>query len=261
MTSTSKVTVAKGWNWIGYYGRQVASVNDAMAGMGPQDGDILKGQTGVAYYDTYEWSGSLTTMVPGVGYQLKSTADGTREFSYPSAVLASRMAPGRQYAPSAQKVEDSPACLVFTPVDFRSYPDNATMAAKVVAGASVLSNIELGVFAGEECRAAATTDDEGIAYLTIPGDDSCELTFKVAIGNEVVDAPLTLTYESDASYGSPKHPVIIDLGGLTGIREILYGNGGQSVYDLQGRKIVVDEQNHKLRKGVYIINGQKKTVK
>ena len=106
------------------------------------------------------------------------------------------------------------------------------------------------------------TDYEGNAYLTIPGDETCELTFKVAVGDELVNVPLTLTYETDAIYGSPKHPVMIDLGEMTGIYEILNGTNGETIYDLSGRKILnIKKQNSTLKKGVYIINGQKKTVK
>ena len=77
-----------------------------------------------------------------------------------------------------------------------------------------------------------------------------------------MDAPLTLTYETDAIYGTPKHPVVMSLGDVNGIREILNDNGMQSIYDLSGRKIVNGKSsNRQLQKGVYIINGQKKTVK
>jgi hypothetical protein len=120
----------------------------------------------------------------------------------------------------------------------------------------------VAAFAGDECRAAAVTDAEGIAYLTIPGDEPCELTFKVAVAGEVVDAPLTLTYETDAIYGTPEHPVVMNLGDANGIREMLYDNGIESIYDLSGRKMFNGQRSSfNVRKGVYIINGQKKTVK
>ena len=144
------------------------------------------------------------------------------------------------------------------------YPDNAIMAVKVVADGQTVSHVELGVFAGEECRTAAVTNAGGIAYLTIPGDEACELTFKVAVGNEVMDAPLTLTYESNAEYGTPASPIVLDLTDVaTGIGGM--GDGRDSdVYDISGRKVLNGQSsmvNGQLRKGVYIINGQKKAVK
>ena len=238
--ANAPVTIYQGWNWIGYQGRQIASLGDALASMQKSDGDILKAQRGVAYWDVNSWSGSLLMMEPGMGYQLKSNAD--NEFSYPAR---------------AKKTGSE----MFHPVDFRLYPDNAIMAAKLKDDGMTLANVEIAVFAGNECRTTAVTNEEGIAYLTIPGDEACELTFKVAIAGEVVDAPFTLTYETDAIYGTPRHPMVIDLGSGTGIREIVNGNG-DDIYDLSGRKIANDNAtNRKLNKGVYIINGQKKTVK
>ena len=44
-------------------------------------------------------------------------------------------------------------------------------------------------------------------------------------------------------------------------REMLNDNGMKSIYDLSGRKIQLEDQTRKLQKGIYIINGQKRTVK
>ena len=78
----------------------------------------------------------------------------------------------------------------------------------------------------------------------------------------MVTAPLSLTFETDAIYGTPMHPIVINLGETDGIQEIDSGKDNESIYDLSGRKIVNDDStNRKLNKGVYIINGQKKTVK
>ena len=179
-------------------------------------------------------------MEPGLGYQLKSNAAGT--FDYPESTR--RAGSG-----------------TFLPVNFRKYPDNAIMAVKVVDDGKTLVGVEVAAFAGDECRTATVTNEEGIAFLTIPGDETCELTFKVAVDGEVIVAPLTLTYETDAIYGTPMHPVMMNLSDANGIREMNYDNGMESIYDLSGRKIQLNDQTRKLQKGVYIINGQKQTVK
>ena len=254
-TVKSAVTITSGWNWLGYYGPQIASLADALAGMEKTNGDIVKAQSGFAYWDNNEWSGSRQIIEPGMGFKLMNTGD-NQSFAYPGVVVAG--AP--QYAPNLAMANGKPS--MFSPISFRNYPENATMSAKVVANGQPLRQVELAAFAGDECRTAAMTDDEGNAYLTIPGDETCELTFKVAVGDELVNVPLTLTYETDAIYGSPKHPVMIDLGEMTGIYEILNGTNGETIYDLSGRKILnIKKQNSTLKKGVYIINGQKKTVK
>jgi len=237
------ITIHNGWNWIGYQGRQVVSLGDALVGLVSTltDGDILKAQRGVAYWDDYEWSGSLLMMEPGSGYQLKSNAAGSLD-----------------YPESTRRAGSE----TFLPVNFRKYPDNAIMTARLVVNGMPLNHASVAVFADGECRTTAVTDAEGMAFLTIPGNESCELTFKVAVGDEVVDVPFTLTYETDAIFGSPCHPVVIDLGESNGIWEIVNDNKLKNVYDLSGRKVISGKSdNTKLRKGVYIINGQKKTVK
>ncbi len=251
------VNVSAGWNWIGYYSRQVASVGDALAGLTKENNSyILKAQRGFSYWDSFEWSGSLLIMEPGLGYQLNSTAS-NQTIIYPGTVLS-----GSQTASPVKEMKPAEDFRTFRPINFRLYPDNAIMAARVVDDGLPLSNVELGVFAGDECRTAVVTNDEGIAYLTIPGDEACELTFKVALGTEVIDVPSKLTYQTDAVYGTPKHPVIINLRDADGIFDIYDGMANGSIYDLSGRKIDNSQSSsHKLPKGVYIINGQKKAVK
>ncbi len=260
---TSPVPVYTGWNWIAYYGRQIASIGDALGGMKKVDEDLMRAQRGFAYWDKYEWSGSLQIMEPGQGYQLysdyvanPSDEDEPQWFSYPIASI-----PGAQPSPALRGPGQAQTYNTFAPVNFRRYPNNAIMTVMVVDDELPVSNIEVGVFDGEECRTASMTDEAGLAYLTIPGDKACELTFKVVVEGEVMDVPFTITYETDAIYGTPKDPVVFDLGNITGINTAIQANGDESVYDLQGRKIGDDKSSIRtLEKGVYIINGQK-TVK
>ena len=247
------VTVYSGWNWIGYQGGQVASLGDALADMTKNDGDMVKALRGIAYWDDFEWSGSLQIMEPGQGYQMKNTGS-NQTFCYPNTVVAGARHLAPAQAPSMEKDMHS----AFDVVDARNYPDNAIMAAKVVAGAKKLAGVELAAFAGTECRSAAVTNEQGVAFLTIPGDEPCELTFKMSIAGEMVDVPLILTYETNAIYGTPMNPVVIDMANqatcISGLTPVLTKG---SVYDLSGRKM----NNEKQLKGVYIVNGQKKIVK
>ena len=263
--ATTAVTVADGWNWIGYYGLKVSSVSDALAGFGPEDGDILKGQCGVTYFDEYEWAGSLPMLEPGLGYMLNVTLgkDETKQFSYPSSTVA-RYAKAYLFE-DMDEVAATEEESAFKPVSFRKYPYNAMMSIKLLNGGVIMPNTEVGVFADNECRAKAQTNAKGVAYLTIPGEDESELTFKIAIGDEIVDAPTVVNFEADGVYGTPKDPVIIELDEATSISEELRVKSEESVYDLSGRKINVDSKlstvNSKLKSGIYIINGQKKAIK
>ena len=254
-----QISLLKNWNWIGYYGRQLSAIDEALAGMSPNDGDILKAQSGVAYYDGNDWLGSIKVMEPGKGYMLNNTSGSTKQFSYPSAAVAGarRMLRNGDDTAATELTTTENASVAFTPVDMSNYSNNAIMTIRLMAGNMAVAHAEVGVFADDECRAASQTNGNGIAFLTIPGDDEVTLTFKVAKDSQTIDVTKTVNYEIDGVYGSPKHPLVIDLGETTGIWEMLNANGNETIYDISGRKL----NNQNLRKGIYIINAQKKTVR
>ena len=296
VTSEVPVTVEEGWNWVGYNAQGLMSVADALAGMAPQEGDIIKAQQGVAYYSSNRWNGSLKTLTPGKGYKISSTV--ARSFAYPSVTAAGARTAAAFNSRGDRSLSSEEG--LWTPIDYCLYPSNMVLIAQVVGEASKLcsndpvgevskrcdnqplAGIELGIFAGDECRAAAITDDEGMVYITIPGDEPCKLTFRVADGNsefvirnsefvirnsefvirnsEFVIRNSELRYETDAVIGTPKAPFVIDLGEATDVQSVAtQSQQTEQVYDLQGRKIVNRKfENRKLNKGVYIINGQKK---
>ena len=239
------IVLHNGWNWLGYYGSQIASVADAMAGMSPENGDILKGQTGVTYFANYEWEGSLLMMEPGAGYMLYTGT--SRQFGYPSSTMR-----------APQPLNS------FTPVDVHSYSSNAIMSVRVVMGGHPVANAQLGLFVDEECRAAVVTDEDGVAYVTIPGDDEAPMTFRLALDGETAQVAETMTFTPDAIYGSPMNPVVINLDEETGMFNAQCSMlNVRSIYDLSGRKInsQLSPVNSHLKRGVYIINGEKKAVK
>ncbi|MBR6188501.1 MAG: hypothetical protein IKQ59_06030 [Prevotella sp.] len=259
MTSDAPVTVKNYWNWVGYNAQSLMSVTDALAGMDPQEGDIIKAQQGVAYYSSNRWNGSLKTLMPGKGYKIYSATTADRTFSYPNKTVTGAAA--RSLTSFTPQLSNSSS---FTPVDYSLYPANMVLIAQVVSGDVPVEGVELGVFAGEECREAAITDENGMVYITIPGDKPCELTFRTAINGQwsMVNSQ-SITYETDAVIGKPSAPFVIDLTATTGIAEMEDRRlkMENSVYDLQGRKVessIFNSQPSIQKKGIYIINGQKK---
>ena len=254
------ITLAKGWNWTGYYMSQVSSLADAFAGMTPIAGDIVKGQYGISYYNDYEWTGSLLLMQPGAGYMVNVSE--THEYSYPGTPTA---APARSTTVSSTPKASHQTVRTFTHIDYHTYAGNAIMAARVVFNGQPVSHVELAVFAGDECRTATVTDDNGIAYLTIPGDDDAMLTFYLVASGEIVRAAESTAFNPDAVIGTLSIPFVIDLGMATGIYDLQIKDSqlkDDSWYDLSGRKITTSRSsNRKLPKGIYIINGEKKVVK
>ena len=65
------LSIASGYNWIGYTGTQAADIATALGNIGvtPESGDTITDENGnTATYDGSSWSGNLTTLQPGQGY-------------------------------------------------------------------------------------------------------------------------------------------------------------------------------------------------
>lgn len=219
------ITVVPGWNWIAYNNTQTASVADALAGMDPQDGDMIKGQYGFALFDGYEWTGSLKALIPGQGYMLQSASANVRTFNYPSSLPA--------YV--QKKAAAQPKQSTFTPVDHHKYPSNMTITARVTLDGMVQQDAEVGVFAGDECRTAEFTDADGYAYFTVPGDGKCTLRFMLAKDGQTWLSDVTLDFAEDAICGSYKLPFEVTFGKTTFIDGITSDDDTNTRwYDLNG---------------------------
>ena len=250
------VVLKSGWNWIGYNRMQTMSLADALAGWDVQNEDIIKGQKGVAYYDGWEWVGSLRILEPGKGYMAMSSKDAS--FVYPTSTTPN--AASRAARPQAAVTEPQ----TFVPVDYHSFKGNMIVLAQVVNNGQPVAGAEVGFFAGDECREAAVTDANGRIYVTIPGNESCQLTVLILDGNRTMQLTDAIDYTTDAICGSPLVPYIIDLSSATGITELRdAGDDTEKVFDLAGRRVKANGQQHAsgLNKGVYIVNGQKKIKK
>lgn len=221
------ITLVPGWNWIAYNNTQTASVADALAGMDPQDGDMIKGQYGFAFFDGYEWTGSLKALVPGQGYMLQSASAGTRTFTYPAS-----LAP---YAP--QRAAARPL-LNFSPIDHHKYPSNMTITARVTFNDEVQQGAEVGVFAGDECRTAEVTDADGYAYFTVPGEGKCNLRFLMVKNGDVWLAEATVDFTEDAICGSYKQPLELTFGKITYVDGIAVdADDNTRWFDVHGRML------------------------
>ncbi len=240
-----KITIVRGWNWIGYYGSQVISVTDALAGMNPQNGDIIKGQSGVAYYDNFEWNGSLKTLEPGHGYMIMSTTDAERQFSYPTVTTSPRRAPRRS----------SGAQSSFQPVDYHEFSGNMVVIAKVLYNGQPAKNAELGIFAEGQCRQAQFTDENGLVYMTVPGDKQTQLRAVAVINGQFYNIEQSVDYRNDDIIGTPSNPLQLTVGSQTTGISVINADSDDMMFDLQGRKIENDAEN-----GI-IIKGRKKIIK
>lgn len=246
-TDRRTITVRQGWNWIAYNSMQPMDIADAFAALSPVNGDLVKGKQGFAVFDGYEWNGTLAALMPGQGYMYRTAAADTRTFRYPEMTL-------RRYVHERnglrRNADDSRLPEIFTPVDDALFAGNMTVVAQVTYDGAPLANVEVGVFAGDECRAHEYSDANGIVYLTIPGDRAEQLGFRVSYANEEYLTEATITYEDDGVVGNRRNPFVIAFthDTPTALNAAEADNGSYGWTDLSGRRLAKAPQAD----GVYI---------
>ena len=203
------LTIHQGWNWMSYLPLQTLSVNDALADIEPVKGDLVKSKKAFAVYDGSQWVGTLTYMTQGEGYMYLSNATEPFTFRYPETSVLRNP---ERYLRSVMNE------TVFTPVT-DPYGGNMSIVARVMDANEPVHGVEVGIFAGEECRGTATEefvkDDaaNGYWFITVAGDDPTPLTIKVydPASNKTTIVEQTLRYTDDATIGTLAEPYIIQL--------------------------------------------------
>ena len=212
------VTLSNGWTWIGYPSTLAMSVEDAMSGIDPANGDLLKSQTSFASYNPSQgWSGSLNTLEPSKGYMYLSKTNGSVVFYYPEAPSKVTL----QENLTSENNHWSP--------DMQAYPNNMSVMAVVELDGVELHDdaYELAAFAGEECRGSVRlmeVDGRHLAFLTVTGDTPQDLSLRLydaTTGQEWHHADEVVTFASNAVIGSLEAPVTVHFRGNASVGEVL----------------------------------------
>ena len=249
------VTLQQGWNWIAYTPLTTMTIGEALAAANPQPGDIVKSQTGVAIYDINGWDGTLTALEGGHGYMYYSVDGADKSFIYPTATAAQARAMSKRAPRRAPE-----ALRIFTPVDPTLYPNNMTMAIRLMDGEAVVDTCEVAAFVDGECRGATRASENGLYYLVISGDGAGQpMTLRTCLNGDIIDIDNTQQYVSDANIGTSWEPYVIDLGNvLSGIHTIAVDNADDDDWwTLQGFKI----GRKPTQSGIYIHHGEKVIIK
>ncbi len=82
--ATHAVSIYHGNNWIGFFGSESVSLNQALSNFTATQGDKIMYNNRYATYNGSSWVGNLTQLVPGNGYIYKSNADSTQTLHYNS---------------------------------------------------------------------------------------------------------------------------------------------------------------------------------
>ena len=132
-----------------------------------------------------------------------------------------------QHAPSSiSSTRDDET--VFTPVT-DPYSGNMAIVARVMNGTEPVHGVEVGIFAGDECRGAAAEErisedaTDGYWFITVAGDEPTPLTIKVyepATG-QITVIEQVLDYTDDTTLGTLAEPYIIQLSAPEGVEETM----------------------------------------
>ena len=197
------ITLNPGWNWIGFPSANPMALAEALAGITPNEEDVIKGSASNATYTAdYGWNGSLTSLTPGMGYMYLNGGTSALTLTYP--------------ATSKGFVRSLPMERYWTN-DTHRFATNMVMLATLDADrfAMAAGNYEIGAFVGDECRGSARLQQVGshyIAYLTIGGNTGEAVHFRlydVANAMELGLAEEQMTYVANAVTGTTHEPVVL----------------------------------------------------
>ena len=82
--SEYEITIHNGVNWIGFLPVESMSVDEALSGLNPANGDVIKSKDGSSSYNGISWRGSVETLEPGQGYIYQSNSPENKTFTFPS---------------------------------------------------------------------------------------------------------------------------------------------------------------------------------
>ena len=213
------ITLHYGWTWIGYPVGTTLGINEALSGITPTNGDMLKSQNNgyASYLAGYGWYGSLNTITPGMGLMYKSNNTADVTLVYPSNGTRAGVEPN-------QTTDDNH----WRP-NLNAYPDNMSVMAVVELDDQELRSerYELAAFANGEVRGSARLMyvepiDRYMAFLTVAGDDVTGLTFGLydaETGTEIMDCTQAINFSVNAVAGSFAEPYVVSFRGTTGMDE------------------------------------------
>ena len=238
------VMIEQGWNWLPYTPLSTMTVDEALAGVQPKEGDIIKSQTGVSVYDIYGWEGTLTALEPGHGYLYYSTDSTTKSFVYPTPaenirrvqrkLMARSLTAQRSYSASGLTTQWSNSASGQV---LRAYPSNMTMTIRLMDGEAVVDTCEIAAYIGGECRGAVRAHTDSLYYLVIAGDGAGQpMELRTVINGEERVIDKTLTFVSDNHIGTPWEPYVIQLNAAQGIENVQ----GDNVQCTKVRKVLID---------------------
>jgi hypothetical protein len=200
------------WNWLPFVVSKNVLLADALANLKVSDGDLIKSQSLFAIYSTsIGWRGSLTYLIAGEGYMLKTAIP--QRFTYPAYLNKQNSQTNPIKVASTNSVSVTSVNDELTiPLDAHYTKFVSTMSAvvKLPAGFDDLSFYnETGELRGQTTTQKVQGAD--LAFITIYGDKAEKLIAYIGSGNNKQATSKIINFMPDAVLGNLAKPVIIDL--------------------------------------------------
>ena len=80
-----EITINPDWNWIGFPIDHEMDIEEALANLDAEEGDMFANADEFTEFDGEEWYGDIETLLPGQGFMYFNSTDEVKTFSYPSA--------------------------------------------------------------------------------------------------------------------------------------------------------------------------------
>jgi len=205
------ITIATGWNWIGFISSEPMTVEEAMSNITPNNDDLIKSTDGSWTYSAGSWVGELPAMEPGQGYMYYNRG-AEMTLVYPaSAKGVVRSLPVEKYW-STNVHEHATNLVVMATLDESQF-------------AMGEGNYEIGAFVNGECRGSSRllkTSNGYVALVLVHGEYDETISFKLYdVTNAMVvgSSEEQLRYVSNAIVGSVEEPMVLHFRGITDVNE------------------------------------------
>jgi hypothetical protein len=204
--SSWKASINDGWNWLAYPLSRNIGINDALALLEAEEGDVIKNQTGFAIYDPFiGWSGTLSYMETGEGYMLRSSKD--QEFSYP-AIFKTKS--GNNSGRNLKIAENSIAEVS----GYSAYENNMNIVAEIVSEEdfdTVWVTDPEGRIRGKSV--IVNLDSRRISYITVFGNAASDrnLLFELGTEESKTTTGVHVKFTPNAILGTVNNPVLLGM--------------------------------------------------
>ncbi len=222
-TNGYPLTISNGYNWIGSLSLFNLSLNEAFAELHPVKGDWVISKQGIAYYNGFQWEGTLQSIIPGRGYVYVSVDEETKTFHYPSVETMQSNGSQLTFDDDDNVTATSDWCP-FTPIDHHLFSDNMHVIATLTDGTLPVDTAWVAAYIDGECR-GVTHAINGIYYITVAAnaeESGKVIQFRTFYDNEVRGIVETCQFLSDNIEGDPDTPKMLTIGNSLGIDELHY---------------------------------------